>query len=92
MKKEEIDKIVIDTINAELKEYKRSINADKEDKWKEAEFRADLGLDSLKTVEIFMESENSFDVSFTDDEILKTKTVGDLITKINDKLNYEKER
>lgn len=92
MKKEEIDKIVIDTINAELKEYKRSINADKEGKWKEAEFRADLGLDSLKTVEIFMECENSFDVSFTDDEILKTKTVGELINKINDKLNYEKER
>ena len=39
-----------------------------------------------------MECENSFDVSFTEDEILKTKTVGELINKINDKLNYEKER
>ena len=86
-----IEKEVIKLINNELKEFKRKLNVDKDGEWKNAQFNADLGLDSLKTVEIFMECENSFDVSFTEDEILKAKTVGELINKINDKLNYEKE-
>ena len=82
-----IEKIVIDAINAELKEYKRSINADKEGKWKKAEFRADLGMDSLKTVEAFMICEKECGISFTDDEIVRIKTVGELINKIQEKLN-----
>ncbi len=88
----DIEQKVIKLINNEFKGFKRKLNVDKDGEWKTAQFYADLGLDSLKTVEIFMECENLFDVSFTDNEILKTKTVGELINKINDKLNYEKER
>ena len=87
MKKNKIEEIVVFAINSELKEYKRAFNPDKEGKWKETEFRADLGMDSLKTVEAFMICEKECGISFTDDEIVRAKTVGDLINKIQEKLN-----
>lgn len=86
MKKEKIEKIVINAINAELKEYKRCLTPDKEGKWREAEFRADLEMDSLKVVEAFLICEKECRISFTDDEIVRAKTVGDLINKIQEKL------
>lgn len=86
MSKKEIEEIVVFAVNSELKEYKRALNQDKEGKWKEAEFRADLGMDSLKTVETFMICEKEFGISFTDDEILKIKTVEELISKIEEKV------
>ena len=87
MKKNKIEEIVVFAINAELKEFKRKLIPDKEGKWKESEFRADLGMDSLKTVEAFMICEKECGIMFTDDEIIKSKTVGDLINKIQEKLN-----
>ena len=87
MKKNKIEEIVVFAINSELKEYKRVLNPDKEGKWKESEFRTDLGMDSLKTAEAFMICEKECGISFTDDEIIKSKTVGDLINKIQEKLN-----
>ena len=87
MKKNKIEEIVAFAINTELKEFKRKLTTDKEGKWKEAEFRADLGMDSLKTVEAFMICEKECGITFTDDEIIKSKTVGDLINKIQEKLN-----
>ena len=86
MSKKKIEEIVVFAVNSELKEYKRALNPDKEGKWKEAEFRADLGMDSLKTVETFMICEKEFGISFTDDEILKIKTVEELISKIEEKV------
>ena len=87
MKKNKIEEIVVFAINSELKEYKRVLNPDKEGKWKESEFMADLGMDSLKTVEAFMICEKECGISFTDDEIVRVKTVGELINKIQEKLN-----
>lgn len=86
MSKKEIEEIVVFAVNSELKEYKRTLNLDKEGKWKEAEFRADLGMDSLKTVETFMICEKEFGITFTDDEIFKADTIGKLIEKIEGKL------
>jgi acyl carrier protein len=86
MKTEKIEKIVIKAINEELKENKESIKLDKEGKWKNAELNADLGLNSLRVVEIFLTCEKECGICFDDEEIMKTKTVGDLINKIQEKL------
>lgn len=87
MDKEEIGKQVIEIISNELKELNRKIDIKTYKNLVNAEFYADLGLDSLKTVEIFMECENVFGIIFNDDEIITTKTVGNLINKINEKIN-----
>ena len=42
----------------------------------EASFTADLGADSLDTVELIMEFEKEFDTSIPDDEAEKIQTVG----------------
>ena len=46
----------------------------------------DLGLDSLAVVESVMLCEEEFDIEFTDDEITKLLTVGDLVNLIDKKL------
>ena len=86
MKIEKIEKIVINAINSELKEYNRSLLIDDNGKWKEAEFKSDLGMDSLKVVEAFLICEKECGITFTDDEIVRTKSVGDLINKIQEKV------
>ena len=87
MKKEKIREFVINAINVELKEHGRGKEINKDDKWLKSELHADLGLDSLNVVEIFLECENEFGIHFVDEEIMKTKTVGDLINKIQEKIN-----
>ena len=46
----------------------------------------DLGLDSLAVVESVMLCEEEFGIDFTDDEITKMVTVGDLVNLINKKI------
>ena len=46
----------------------------------------DLGLDSLAVVESVMLCEEEFGIDFTDDEITKLVTVGDLVNLIDKKL------
>lgn len=87
MKKEKIREFVINAINVELKEYSHGKQINEDDKWLKSELHADLGLDSLNVVEIFLECENEFRIHFVDEEIMKTKTVGDLINKIQEKIN-----
>ena len=48
----------------------------------EAGFAADLGADSLDTVELIMEFEKEFDLSIPDDEAEKITTVGDAVKYI----------
>ena len=48
----------------------------------EKSFTADLGADSLDTVELIMEFEKEFGVSIPDDEAEKIGTVGDAIAYI----------
>lgn len=47
-----------------------------------AEFTKDLGADSLDTVELIMEFEKEFDISFPEDQAEKISTVGDAIAYI----------
>ena len=44
----------------------------------------DLGADSLDLVDLLMSVEDEFDVEVPDDEVLKIKTVGDLVRYIED--------
>ena len=48
----------------------------------EASFAADLGADSLDTVELIMEFEKEFGISIPDDQAEKIATVGDAISYV----------
>ena len=48
----------------------------------EASFTNDLGADSLDTVELIMEFEKEFGISFPDDQAEKITTVGDAVSYI----------
>lgn len=48
----------------------------------EAELIANLGADSLDTVELVMEFEKTFDVQISDDVAAEIQTVGDMVDAI----------
>ena len=48
----------------------------------EASFTADLGADSLDTVELIMELEKEFDISIPDEKAEAIATVGDAVSYI----------
>ena len=50
----------------------------------EASFTADLGADSLDTVELIMEFEKEFGISIPDDQAEKIGTVGDAVSYIEE--------
>lgn len=52
----------------------------------EASFTADLGADSLDTVELIMEFEKEFNIAIPDDQAEKIGTVADAIKFIEEKL------
>lgn len=52
----------------------------------EASFTADLGADSLDTVELIMEFEKEFNIAIPDDQAEKIGTVGDATKFIEEKL------
>ncbi len=52
----------------------------------ESKFQADLGADSLDTVELIMEFERVFEVSIPDDKAEHISTVGDAVKYIEDNL------
>ena len=49
----------------------------------EASFIDDLGADSLDTVELIMKMEEDFDIEIPDEEAEKLKTVGDVVSYID---------
>ena len=53
----------------------------------ETVIREGLGLDSLQLTELLFEIEERLGVKIADDEAMKLRTVGDLITLIESKLN-----
>jgi len=50
----------------------------------EASFTADLGADSLDTVELIMEFEKEFNIAIPDDQAEKISTVGDAFKYIEE--------
>ena len=71
MAREDIEKkvtdILVDKMGVESEEVKS-----------EADFREDLGGDSLELVMVIMEIEKDFSISVTDEEVEQTKTVADI--------------
>ena len=65
---ERISKIIVDKLGVDEKE----VNL-------EASFTADLGADSLDTVELIMEFEKEFDLSIPDDQAENIQTVGQAV-------------
>ena len=53
---------------------------------KEASFIDDLGADSLDTVELIMKMEEDFDIEIPDEEAEKLRTVGDVVSYLEDKV------
>ena len=52
----------------------------------DSSFVDDLGADSLDVVDMLMSLEDEFDVEIPDDEIEKIRTVGDLVTYIEENM------
>lgn len=75
MTQQEIEEKVIQIVSEKL-------NVAREKVTKESHFVNDLGADSLDTVELVMEIEDSFDLSIPDDAAEKITTVGDAIKYI----------
>lgn len=65
--KNDVIKIIKNELNIDLNEKKMGIN------FKE------FGVDSLEIMELIIKIESEFDLSFPDNELLKLKTVNDLI-------------
>ncbi len=78
---ENIEEKVIDIIAEKLKVDKGEITPDKS-------FTRDLGADSLDTVELVMEFEESFEIDeIPEEEAEQIKTVGDAIEYIKGKVS-----
>lgn len=54
------------------------------------ELYGDLGMDSLAIVESVMLCEDEFDIHFDDEEIIRLKTVADLVNTVDKYLNVKK--
>ncbi len=60
------------------------LSVDKEEITLDKSFTADLGADSLDTVELMMEFEKKFGISIPDEDAEKIQTVGDAVQYINE--------
>ena len=67
--------IIVDKLGVEPSEVTETAN-----------FTNDLGADSLDTVELIMEFENTFGIKIPDEETEKIMTVGDAVAYIESKL------
>lgn len=76
--KEKVVKVVVDQLGVKEEDVKS-----------EARFVEDLGADSLDTVELVMALEEDFGIEISDEDAEKAKTVGDVISYIDKKINVE---
>jgi acyl carrier protein len=60
----------------------KQLNVPREKVMRETSFVNDLGADSLDTVDLVMEMEESFNLTIPDEEAEKIQTVGDAISYI----------
>jgi len=68
---EKVQEVIVDRLGVE-----------KEEITVEASFKDDLGADSLDTVELIMELEETFDIEIADEDAEGMQTVGDVIKYI----------
>ena len=61
------------------------LNVEEKNVTLEANFKEDLGLDSLDVVEFIMELEDEFGVEISDEEAEKLVTVGDVVNFIEER-------
>jgi acyl carrier protein len=74
----------MDTVVAKVEEIlKKSLKIEKVDS--SVKLR-EQGLDSLDLVEIMMELETTFNIEFTNDEMLGFETVGEVVKNIQEKV------
>ncbi|MBX7243130.1 MAG: acyl carrier protein [Bacteroidia bacterium] len=66
------------------------LGVDREDVKEDASFANDLGADSLDTVELIMDFENSFGVTIPDEIAEKIVTVGDAIRYLEENADQSK--
>ena len=71
----QVKAIIVDKLGVEESEVTETAN-----------FTNDLGADSLDTVELLMEFERVFGIKIPDEETSAIATVGDAISKVQDKL------
>ena len=71
---------ILATIAAEILKKDETINI--KDITPDKSFAADLGMDSLDTVELTMEMEKHYDIQIADDEMESVHTVGELVDTI----------
>ncbi len=72
---DKVKKIIVDQLDVE------------EDKVTEAaSITDDLGADSLDVVDLVMSFEEEFDIEIPDDQVEKSKTVGDIVKFIEEKV------
>lgn len=57
----------------------------------ESNLRDDLDLNSLQAVNLIMEMEDEFDISISEEELAPIKTIGDVVTAIQEKLKQKGE-
>lgn len=72
MTPQEVEAKVIDIVAEQM-------SAEKEQLTRETSFVNDLNADSLDTVELVMEFEDSFEISIPDDKAEQIKTVGEAV-------------
>ena len=75
MEFEKVRDIIVETLGCEAEQVTP-----------EASLADDLGADSLDVVDMLMSLEDEFDVEIPDDEIEKIRTVGDLVTYIEENM------
>lgn len=80
MTKEEVTKKVIDVISEQLGKPVEEIKMDNS-------FIEDLGADSLDSVELIMELEETFDIEIPDSEAEEITTVGIAVERVYDAIS-----
>jgi acyl carrier protein len=80
MTSQEIESKIFDIVAKQLNIERANIK-------RESSFVNDLGADSLDTVELVMEIEESFQISIPDEDAQKIQQVGDAISYIEKRLN-----
>ena len=68
--------------NKILELISKQLNKPIEEITEDKEFVKDLGADSLDIVEMFMSLEDEYNITVSDDEAVKIKTIGDVIKLI----------